>query len=459
VSRAYEHLPDHGYHRLGRHDPVAAAAARGQWAQRANEVRARVRLQGVVERVVRLKRAGAALQGLCPFHDEKTGSFTVYPKKDFFLCYGCRAGGDVIAFVMRRQGLDFKAAIELLESENGLRHLQAATPAPALKVVQAPDRQKLERAQRIWRQSLALERDGAVDRYLRGRCLVPPSDYGVGDAGINAGWPVDLRYEPRCWHDIERREYPALVAAIRGYDGQLLTVHRTYLVERADGGVGKAAVEKAKLVVGTFGPGFIRLGPDADAMTGGEGIETSLSAMQLWRRSGICFVNSGRMKSVEPPFACSDFIYAADKGGKGRWGEVFARAGAQAFGVGRTVAVKIPNIAADKGDFNDLLQARARGDHAPPPAAETKTLRAASPPTKPLKPAPARVDREADALVARLDDVGRGERAARLRCLRARAALAIVDRKNEAALAAAQAELDEATAIWKRALAGKRVIA
>jgi hypothetical protein len=366
MSSPYDHFPDHGYHRIGRHDPVAAAAAREQWAQRANEVRARVGVQSVIERVVSLKRAGAALQGLCPFHDERTASFTVYPKKAFFICYGCRAGGDVIAFVMRRQGLDFKAAVELLESENGLRHLQHAKPVPAApKVAQVADRQKLERAQRIWRQSLALERDGAVDRYLRGRCLVPPAEYGFGDAAVNAGWPVDLRFAPQCWHDIERMPLPAMLAAIRGNDGELLTVHRTYLAQGSDGGWIKAAVEKAKLVVGTFGPGFIRLGPDADEMLGGEGIESSLSAMQLWRRSGICFVNSGRMKSVEPPFACSDFIYAADKGGKGKWGEVFAREGAKRFGVGRKAVVKIPNIAADKADFNDLVQARARGDYVP----------------------------------------------------------------------------------------------
>ena len=366
MSGPYEHFPDHGYHRMGRHDPIAAASVRERWSQRANEVRARVRIQSVIERVVSLKRAGAALQGLCPFHDEKTPSFTVYPKKGFFICYGCQAAGDTIAFVMRRQGLDFKAAIELLESENGLRHLQHAAPVPAApKVAQVTDRQKLEQAQRIWRQSQALERDGAIDRYLRGRCLVPPAEYGIGDAAVNAGWPEDLRFDPRCWHYVERLALPAMVAAIRGSDGELLTVHRTYLAQRTDGTWGKAAVEKAKLVVGTFGPGFIRLGPDADKMVGGEGIESSLSAMQLSRRSGICFVNSGRMKSVEPPFACSDFIYAADKGGKGKWGEVFAREGAKRFGVGRKAVVKIPNIAADKADFNDFLQAKARGDWAP----------------------------------------------------------------------------------------------
>jgi hypothetical protein len=458
MTNPYEHRLDHGYHRRGRHDPIAASAAREQWSQRANEVRARVGIQGVVERVVSLKRAGAALQGLCPFHDEKTGSFTVYPKKGFFICYGCRAAGDVLAFVMKRQGLDFKEAVQLLESENGLKHLQRSVPLPrAPAAAEDGDRQKLLRAQRLFAESVEILRDDPVDRYLRGRCLVPPADYGAGDAAQNAGWPADLRFHPRCWHDLERREYPAMIAAIRGYEGALLTVHRTYLAPRADGGFGKAAIEKAKLVVGTFGPGFIRLGPDAGAMIGGEGIESSLSAMQLWRRSGICFVNSGRMKSIEPPFACSDFIYAADKGGKGKWGEVFAHAGAKAFGVGRTVAVKIPNIAADKGDFNDFLQLRVRGER---PSA----VAAAPAPRRPIaaapraKPSPRR-EPEGDAVVQRLDDVGKGERLARQRYVRAKERLALIDRTDEAALAAARIERRAAYEDWTRALSGRRVIA
>lgn len=332
-------------------------------ARRKNAVRERVSILSVVQRVVQpLKRTGRAWQGICPFHDEATGSFTVYPEGSpkipvgFFVCYGCGAKGDVIAFVMKRQALGYREALELLESENGLRHL-AASPAPKpVKKAQVGDREKVERARRMWDRARAIEAGDPVDLYLRGRCLVPPADYGFGDVAANAGWPEDLRHDPSCWHDLERRPYAAMLAAIRGYDGVLLTVHRTYLARREDRTWGKAPVEKAKLVVGSWEGGFIRLGPDADQMTGGEGIETSLSAMQLWRRSGICFVNSGRMKSVEPPFACSDFIYAADKGGKGRWGERFACEGARTFGTGRKVAVKIPRLEAEKGDFNDLLQ-------------------------------------------------------------------------------------------------------
>lgn len=337
------------------------------WARRKQAILERIRIQDVVERVVKLKRVGSALQGCCPFHDETTPSFTLYPrggdrvKVPFFVCYGCGAKGDVISFVMKRQRLDFREAVELLESENGLRNLQQIPAPKSVVAPQVGDREKAERARRIWRNAREIQEGDAVDLYLRGRCLLPPATYGVGDPALNAGWPVDLRYAPECWHDIERRPYAAMVAAIRAYDGTLLTVHRTYLAQRHGDAWSKAPVEKAKLVVGTFGLGFIRLGPDTDQMVGGEGIETSLSAMQLWRRSGICFVNSGRMKSVEPPFACLDFIYAADKGGKGRWGELLAHKGAQAFRTGRKVAVKIPRIPSAKGDFNDLLRLRSAG--------------------------------------------------------------------------------------------------
>lgn len=334
--------------------------------RRKNAVLERVPIVRVIERVVQLKRTGAALQGLCPFHEEKTGSFTVYGARPgrshgIFTCFGCGAGGDVIAFVMRRQGLNFKEAIELLESEGGLANLVRATPARPARVVQAVDRSdKLERARRMFALAVPISRDDPVDLYLRGRALVPPADYGIGDPGVNAGWPIDLRFAARCWHYQARAHFPAMLAAIRAADGTLLTTHCTFLAKRTDGSWGKVDLDKPKLVVCSYGPGYIRLGPDADAMCGGEGIESSLSAMQLYRRSGLAFVTAGRMKNTEPPFACSDFIWAADKGGKGRWGEIFALAGARAYGLGRKVAVKIPKLEAEKGDFNDLLQLRAR---------------------------------------------------------------------------------------------------
>ncbi len=69
---------------------------------------------------VELKRAGRLLKGLCPFHNEKTPSFTVYPEDNSFHCFGCGAGGDAITFTMRIQNLTFPEAVRYLASRSGM---------------------------------------------------------------------------------------------------------------------------------------------------------------------------------------------------------------------------------------------------------------------------------------------------------------------------------------------------
>jgi DNA primase len=73
----------------------------------------RLRLEEVISRYVALKRKGKVLVGLCPFHTEKTPSFSVTPGK-FFKCFGCGAKGDVFAFVMRIAGVSFREAKEII---------------------------------------------------------------------------------------------------------------------------------------------------------------------------------------------------------------------------------------------------------------------------------------------------------------------------------------------------------
>ena len=92
-----------------------------------DEIRARVGLGDVIARHVSLRRAGRELTGLCPFHNEKTPSFTVSEEKGFFHCFGCGAHGDVIGFVMRQEGLSFPEAVERLAGEAGLE-VPKATP-------------------------------------------------------------------------------------------------------------------------------------------------------------------------------------------------------------------------------------------------------------------------------------------------------------------------------------------
>jgi DNA primase len=347
---------------------MAAAHDREAWSRRANEIRARLAVSKIVGRVVVLKKAGAGgeLIGLCPFHNEQTPSFTVSDRKKFYHCFGCGVHGDALAFVMARQRLDFRGAVELLESENGLTHLQVARPVPPPpKVRQREDVKKAEAVARLWNTARPLSAGDPVDRYLRGRCLVPPGDWLEGATGA-AGWPDSLRYSPECWHGIEKKLLPAMIAAMRKPDGSLAAVHRTYL--RITGvGVTKAGTESDKRMLGDPLGAWILLGPIGDRMLGGEGIETSLAAMQLFKRSGLAFASRAGMAKTDLPFECSDFIYAADRNrthpdrARSRVGEAAAAAGAQAFGVGRKVAIKIPALPGDGlGDFNDLLQLMQR---------------------------------------------------------------------------------------------------
>ena len=69
---------------------------------------------------ISLKRAGTNLKGLCPFHSEKTPSFTVYPADNSFYCFGCGAGGDPITFIRKRENLDYPDAVEFLAQRAGI---------------------------------------------------------------------------------------------------------------------------------------------------------------------------------------------------------------------------------------------------------------------------------------------------------------------------------------------------
>ena len=77
---------------------------------------ARTDLVDVVQRYVKLKRAGKEYAGLCPFHEESTPSFTVIPAKGFVHCFGCGAHHDAIGFLMRYLGVDFREAVRQLDS-------------------------------------------------------------------------------------------------------------------------------------------------------------------------------------------------------------------------------------------------------------------------------------------------------------------------------------------------------
>lgn len=77
-------------------------------------------IETVISSYVQLKKRGRISVGLCPFHSEKTGSFTVYPDSQSFYCFGCGAGGDVVGFIRRIENLEYVEAIKFLAEKNGM---------------------------------------------------------------------------------------------------------------------------------------------------------------------------------------------------------------------------------------------------------------------------------------------------------------------------------------------------
>ena len=84
------------------------------------EIKYRNDIEEVISSYVPLKRAGSNLSGRCPFHSEKTPSFTVFLKTRSFYCFGCGAGGDVISFIMRSENLDYADAVRFLAKRAGI---------------------------------------------------------------------------------------------------------------------------------------------------------------------------------------------------------------------------------------------------------------------------------------------------------------------------------------------------
>ncbi len=130
---------------------------------------ARVDLVDVVGRYVQLKRAGQNFLGLCPFHSEKSPSFTVSPSKQFFHCFGCGAHGTAVGFLMEHRGLGFVDAVRELAQQAGMK-----VPEGPAEAGQATGRLKalaelLQRASDYYRQCLKGS-DEAI-QYLKGRGL------------------------------------------------------------------------------------------------------------------------------------------------------------------------------------------------------------------------------------------------------------------------------------------------
>ncbi len=132
-----------------------------------NELQDRVDIAAVIGSRVALKKGGKDLQGLCPFHDEKTPSFTVSPAKNMYYCFGCGAGGDAIKFLEEFEGLSFTEAVESLAASVGMEVPRAQSKSPARDL--APLFEAMSAAEGFYKAQLKTSPQ-AID-YLKGRGL------------------------------------------------------------------------------------------------------------------------------------------------------------------------------------------------------------------------------------------------------------------------------------------------
>src|SRR5262245_46212557 len=156
----------------------------------------RVDIVDVVDRLVPLKKAGANYQACCPFHSEKTPSFTVSPTKQFYHCFGCGAHGTAIGFLMEHAGKSFPDAVEELARDVGLSVPRIEREGDKERREDAADATTtLLAAARFYRGQLK-EAPRAID-YLKGRGLTGPiaARFGIGYAPD--GWQALAGAFPR----------------------------------------------------------------------------------------------------------------------------------------------------------------------------------------------------------------------------------------------------------------------
>lgn len=140
------------------------------------QVRSQANIVEIVSEYVPLKKRGSSYWGCCPFHGEKTPSFSVSPDKNFFYCFGCHAGGDVFTFIMKEENCTFQEALKILANKLGI-------PVPEReKTRQEIEREKEtkeiiaanELATRFYQACLTKSEFGKLaQRYLAGRGITP----------------------------------------------------------------------------------------------------------------------------------------------------------------------------------------------------------------------------------------------------------------------------------------------
>jgi len=205
--------------------------------EKVREVRERAPILEVISDYMSLRKSGANYQGLCPFHGEKSPSFNVNPARGIFHCFGCGAGGNVVTFVMRMEGMNFPAAVKFLAKRVGVDIPERPLTRDEKRKV---DEQELlyginELAAQFYRRVLETDEAGAAGRsYLQRRGVDDPTAavYRMGFAP--EGWDNLARHLSRKGVAAEDAEKLGLLRKREGRDGYYDTFRNRLLFTISD---------------------------------------------------------------------------------------------------------------------------------------------------------------------------------------------------------------------------------
>lgn len=316
--------PPDGWHEDG---PAWDAAGPGRARERPFSTR-HIRSVSMIAREITEALGGRWYGGYglarCPAHNDREPSLAIHDAEGGRLLWRCHGGCDQakVLDALRRRGL--------LDTD----HRRAAKSERTNRNV--------DRALEIWRESQPAN-GTVVETYLRGR-------------GISIPVPATIRHHPNLRHGPTALTFPALVAAVQAPTGKVVAVHRTFLLPD---GSGKAKVTSPKMALGSIGAGAVRLGAAKSAMGLAEGIETALSAEQLFAIP-IWVALGSRMDRVEPPSWIVEVQIFADNGSAGE--DAAKKGKTELRARGYRVCIRFPPEHFE--DWNEALVAEKGSGHA-----------------------------------------------------------------------------------------------
>lgn len=255
------------------------------------QVRRENPLPAIAGAILKLRRSGNEWTACCPFHNDRSPSFTIYDGGKRFKCFGCGETGDVLDFVQAVHKVDFVGALQLL----GAGNLPKVALAPSSTSIERDSKDdRTPEALAIW--DAAQPATGTpAEAYLRSR-------------GITMPVPPTIRFT-RLQYGKFGPQYPVLVALVQNVACEPIGIQRTYL---DPGGNGKAAVAKPKLSLGSIRGGAVRLGEAANQLIVCEGLEDGLTIQQQIGAAVWVGVGTSGLSGMQFPACVASVVIGAD---------------------------------------------------------------------------------------------------------------------------------------------------